>query len=147
MSNGNSRKEKNTVTIREIELDVEHFLQNKELEKLTEDDYNVLLDEVFYSRLKEIPSEKIEGTEQTTLKSNELLSTSPNYQNKSKFNLVDDDSQIVVQVLDNGMSNNSGLNFVLPFRTEHDKRNFIYLLAYLDEISKIKYPETEIEVE
>lgn len=132
--------------IKEIELSMDKFLQNKNIEDLSSEDYDRLLDEVFYSRLKDIPSEKIEGEDEVSLSKNELLSTSPTYKGKSMFDLVDENKCVVVRVQGERLQNNDGLEFVLPFKSESDKRNFIVLLAYLDEISKIKYPESEINI-
>lgn len=128
-----------------VKQEVEKLLGNKQLEDLSTEDYDRLLDEVFYSRLSNKPSEKIEGTE-VSLTNTELLSTSPAYRDKSKFSLIDNDSTVVVNVSGDRLSNDNALQFVLPFKSENDKMNFIALLLYLDEISKIKYPEEDIEI-
>lgn len=135
----------------EIKREIEKFIDSasENLEGLSPEDYDRLLDEVFYERLKDKPSEeiKIKGDSlDVELSNTELLSTSPAYKGRSSFKLIDYNQEVVVNVL-NGtrLFNNESLTFTLPFKNTSDVNNFIILLAYLDSISKIKYPDEDID--
>ena len=130
----------------EIRREVERIIGSTDFSNLTDEDYRKLLNEVFYERLLNKPSEKIDlDRGNVSLSKTEILATSPTYRGPSNFSLVDNDSSIIVSVTPTRLRGDS-LEFVLPFQGKHDLENFIILLQYLDEISKIKYPEEEIEI-
>lgn len=132
---------------KEIFEEIKQSIKNMDFDNLTEEDYRELLDKVFYERLQNKASEKIDPTQGgIILSKNEILSTSPQYKNPSNFSLIDDDSSIIVSVTPNRLEGGEALEFVLPFRNKTDLERFINLLQYLDSISKIKYPEEEIEL-
>ena len=130
--------------INTVRYEVDRLLGNKNIEDLTDDDYNKLIDELFYNRVKDIPSE--EATNEITLVNGELLATSSEYKSVPVFDLIDEQRETIVRVMKNRLESD-GLEFSLPFNNKHDLDQFIFLLAYLDTITRIKYPADGLEID
>lgn len=118
--------------------------------------YEDLLEKFFYNELSEKNQEEIEISDEFTsddiggyIKDGELFTENKNYLNdRRNFMLFEDGGNVLVTIDKDG--NASGLatgKFSFPLEDESAKKAFALMLLYLQECSKVKFPNIEFEVE